>query len=94
MLALAVNELEKALRIDPNDADTHFSLGESYQIQGKAEKAVECYQGFIELAPPEDADYVKAVEERIQQLTRVVRGESCDPRTEWSRQAQSTVLAA
>jgi tetratricopeptide (TPR) repeat protein len=94
MLALAVNELEKALRIDPNDADTHFSLGESYQIQGKAEKAVECYQRFIELAAPEDGEYVKAAEEKIQQFRRVVWGESSDPRTEWSRQVGSTVLVA
>jgi tetratricopeptide (TPR) repeat protein len=76
---LAIEEWQEALRIDPSEADTYFSLGEVYKAQGKAEKAITYYQRFVELAPLDDAFYIRQAEEQIRQLREMAWREPHDP---------------
>ncbi len=50
-LAQAIAELEKAIELDPNNAEAHRNLGTAYGEQGKWEQAAAAYEKAIELAP-------------------------------------------
>jgi tetratricopeptide (TPR) repeat protein len=47
----AVAEFEKALALDPDDAEAHRNLGTAYGEQGRWEEAAAAYEKAIELAP-------------------------------------------
>jgi tetratricopeptide (TPR) repeat protein len=49
--AQAVEQFQKALRIDPNDADANYNLGNALAQQGSFEEAAEQLQHALQLAP-------------------------------------------
>lgn len=65
--ASATAEYEKALKIDPDDADAHYNLGIIYDdCNQDAQKAIEHYRRYLELRPDaEDIYEVKAWIERL-----------------------------
>ena len=51
-LELAIMDLEKAVRLTPNDADIYIMCGEIYQAQGKRREAYAAFERAIELGVP------------------------------------------
>jgi tetratricopeptide (TPR) repeat protein len=47
----AIRCYQKAIKIDPSNAKTHYNLGISLSAQGRYEEAIECYQKAIEIDP-------------------------------------------
>jgi tetratricopeptide (TPR) repeat protein len=47
----ALVEYERVLRIDPKHVDVHFAIGGIYLNRGHKEKAVECWQKYLSMAP-------------------------------------------
>lgn len=55
-LDVALQELQDALKRDPNNAQVHHDLGTTYRAQGLQDKAVEAFNKAVELEP----EYVAA----------------------------------
>lgn len=47
----AVKELQNALKIDPNDANVYYTLGNLYEQMGKNKESVEAFIKAIQLEP-------------------------------------------
>jgi len=47
----AIGHFQKAIRINPADAEPHYNLGQIYVIQGRLDEAIEQYKEVIRLKP-------------------------------------------
>jgi predicted TPR repeat methyltransferase len=52
----------QAIAADPNVAAPFFHLGEIYEQQGQKDRAVEQYQKYLAIAPPDDQFRAAAIE--------------------------------
>jgi tetratricopeptide (TPR) repeat protein len=64
----AVLEYREALRIDPDYDLAYVCLGNTCKSQAKHKGAIESYQTFTRLAPPQYASYIKQAEETTCEL--------------------------
>jgi tetratricopeptide (TPR) repeat protein len=62
----ALDLYKKAKKLDPNDSDVYFQLGEVYRQLGMSKDAVESYKTYLELRP--DSEYKDKVEKIIRVL--------------------------
>ena len=54
----ALDALERSLRAEPDDADTHYVMGSACGTLGNLERAAACYRRALELNPAHaKADY-------------------------------------
>ena len=51
----AIEAYQKAIELDPDDAEAYFNLGVAYRNQGKLDESIQAYKRAIELDP----DYVE-----------------------------------
>jgi len=64
---MAIDEYEKVLKINPQDADTHYNLAILYdEVRRNPKRAIEHYQKYLELKP--DAEDIDEVKEWISSL--------------------------
>ncbi|MCX5665633.1 MAG: tetratricopeptide repeat protein [Candidatus Omnitrophica bacterium] len=63
----AIEEYEKSIKFDPDNADTYYNLGVLYEtVEADTEKAIANYRRYLELNPaPEDIDEIRG---RIKRL--------------------------
>lgn len=47
----AIQQWEEALKLRPNDAVTHYNLGNALEKQGRMPEAIEHYQQALKLQP-------------------------------------------
>jgi tetratricopeptide (TPR) repeat protein len=47
----AVEQLEEAIRLDPESATAHYRLGTALTIQGKRDDAIDCFRQAVDLDP-------------------------------------------
>jgi len=73
-LGPAERMLAEARDLDPQIPLTHFNLGLVYRAQGAAGPAMEAFETFLVLAPPDDPAR-SAVESALQELQAEVTGE-------------------
>jgi len=57
--AMAIRELSSAMRLEPDDPETHLWLGEAYRRKGKAEQAETLLEGAIRLAEDQERPQVE-----------------------------------
>jgi tetratricopeptide (TPR) repeat protein len=72
----AIAEWQGILHIYPRDADALLGLGEAYEKLGECIKAVQCYQGYIDLVMRGDGYnkiVTKIAEDRMHHLCRVIK---------------------
>ena len=60
----ALVEYERVFALDPEHVDVHFALGGIYLNRGHKEKAVECWQKYLQIAPV-DSPKAKLAEEYV-----------------------------
>jgi tetratricopeptide (TPR) repeat protein len=66
---MAIDEYEKALRLNPQDADTHYNLAIIYdEVSKNPKRAIEHYQKYLELKP--DAADIDEVKDWITRLEK------------------------
>ncbi len=63
----AAEAFQQAIAADPNVAEPFFHMGQIYEQQGQQAQAVEQYQKYLEVAPP-DAEFRNAATEAIERL--------------------------
>ncbi len=63
MTALAIEELQAAARIDPQNLAAYRQLAQAYEEQGQKDEAVRYYQRILDLEPGESE-----IEHKIEQL--------------------------
>jgi tetratricopeptide (TPR) repeat protein len=64
----AINALEHAAQLSPDDANVYRELGYAYEISKQYAKALEAYQKGAQLAPGDD--YFKQSVERVQPFAK------------------------
>ncbi|MCU0607832.1 MAG: tetratricopeptide repeat protein [Candidatus Edwardsbacteria bacterium] len=63
MSALAIEELQAAARIDPQNLAAYRQLAQAYEEQGQKDEAIRYYQRILDLEPGESE-----IEQKIEQL--------------------------
>lgn len=74
--AKAVEELEAGYALAPEPAHL-YNLGQAHRLAGNPERALECYQRFLEEVP--DAPNRAAVEQRIAEVTQQIEAKRAPP---------------
>ncbi len=68
MLNEGVSEFQRALEINPNLAQPHFSMGVVHTLQGDKQKAIAEFQRFLELDDGSDSEATTAAQDYLTQL--------------------------
>jgi len=61
-----IEQLEEAARLDPSCAEAQATLAEAYLEQGDAEMALTCARTALNVAPPEEKDAYRELENRVE----------------------------
>jgi len=69
----AIREYREALRIKPDYVDAHVGLGAARDDVGAFDEFVEAFQNYIKFAPPQDAQKVEQVRQRIREMKGGIR---------------------
>jgi tetratricopeptide (TPR) repeat protein len=63
----AIFSFVELLKLDPEDSEAYFELGELHEIRDEMEKARACWQKAVEVEP--DGDYASLAQDKLDATT-------------------------